>query len=339
MMRAPASLFVLGLPILLLTPAASAAIAPVALGTADSFAVLAGTGITNTGGTTVHGDVGTYSNPSETGFGPAGFDNVAIVGTNHDADAVTQQAKVDLAAAYNATEARPGGTLIAGGELGGRTLVGGVYKDNGAPASLAITGTLTLDGQNDPSSVWIFQSASTLVTAANSTVVLTNGAQACNVFWQVGSSATLGTASSFEGTIMALTSITVNHFVTVHGRVLASNGAVTMDSDFIETVPCATSTSSSTSATSTSSSTSDSSSSTSGTGSTTDTSSASGTTTGSPSASTTPGTTSSSQTQTTGNGTSTGPVGIPFFPTTAAVGAAVVAVIGGAVLLLRRRLR
>src|SRR5581483_4410072 len=176
--------------------------------------------------------------PAETGFGP-GFDSVTITGTNHDADAVTQTAKADLTTAYNDAAGRPSGTPIVGGELGGLTLVAGVYKDDGAPASLAITGTLTLNGQNDPNSVWIFQSASTLTTASRSSVVLTNGAQACHVFWQIGSSATLGTGSTLEGTVMALTDITLTHVVTVHGRVLARNGAVTMDSNVVDNVPCA----------------------------------------------------------------------------------------------------
>ena len=118
-----------------------------------------------------------------------------------------------------------------GTELGGSTLVPGVY--NSQSGTFGITGTLTLDGQGDPDAVFIFQMQSTLVTASASVVLLTNGARACNVFWQVGSSATIGTSSSFVGTILALTSITLTTGATVDGRVLARNGAVTLDSNTI----------------------------------------------------------------------------------------------------------
>ena len=113
--------------------------------------------------------------------------------------------------------------------MGGLTLFPGLYKDNGAPASLGLTGTLTLDAAGDPNAVWIFQSASTLIAEVNSRVVLTNGAQSRNVFWQVGSSATLRTGVIFKGTIMALSAITLETLVTLEGRVLARNAAVTLD--------------------------------------------------------------------------------------------------------------
>ncbi len=202
---------------------------PVGLGTAGSFAVLAGAGITNTGATTITGDVGSFSNPAETGFA-----TVVLSGTNHAGDAVTQGAKSALGTAYDNAAGRTPST--AGGTLSGQTLVGGIYKGG----ALALTGTLTLDGQNDPSSVWVFQAASDLVTASGSSVKLINGASSCNVFWQVTSSATLGSGSTFMGTILALTSITMANGVTLNGRALARNGDVTLIGDTITNV-CSTS--------------------------------------------------------------------------------------------------
>jgi len=200
------------------------------LGTANSFAVLAGAGITNTNSTTITGDVGTFPTTTETGFG-----SVTLIGTNHGGDAVTQQAKIDLIIAYNDAAGRLPATAVAG-DLGGLTLVPGVYKST---SSLGITGTLTLDAQGDPNAVFIFQIGSTLITASGSNVNLINGAQACNVFWQVGSSATLGTNSTFTGNILALTSITANTGATVNGRLLARNGAVTLDANTITIALCA----------------------------------------------------------------------------------------------------
>jgi len=199
--------------------------APVGLGTAAPFAVLAGVpGVTNVGPTTITGDVGVDPAASVTGFPPG-----TVNGTIHTADAVALQAKVDLVTAYTAAAGRTPVTAVAGGTLGGQTLVGGVYGGD----ALALTGTLTLDGQNDPNSVWVFQAASSLITASTSTVALIRGASPCNVFWQVTSSATLGSGSTFVGTIMALTSITMADSVTVNGRALARNGTVTLINDKI----------------------------------------------------------------------------------------------------------
>ena len=198
----------------------------VGLGTANGFAVLAGTGITNTGATTITGDVGSYATPSETGFG-----TVVLTGTNHAGDAVTHGAKSALVTAYNDAAGRTPSTVVTGGILAGETLVGGVYNAGGF--TLDLTGTLTLDGQNDPSSVWVFQAPSDLITASSSSVNLINGASPCNVFWQVTSSATLGSSSTFAGTIMGLTSITMGSGVTLNGRALARNGDVTLISDTI----------------------------------------------------------------------------------------------------------
>src|ERR1041384_7632923 len=205
---------------------ATAAQAPVPLGSAGSFAVLAASTVTSTGGTTVNGDFGLSPGTAVTGFPPG-----ILNGTFHLADPTAAQAQLDLTAAYNDAAGRtPTRVFTAVSDLGGLTLTSGVYND---PTSFAITGTLTLDAQGDPNAVWIFQAGSTLVTAAGSQVILINGAQAANVYWQVGSSATLGIGSVFKGNILALASITVTTGAIVEGRLLARTGAVTLDSDNI----------------------------------------------------------------------------------------------------------
>lgn len=212
----------------LLTSAAPAAV--VDWGAATDFAVLAGAGITNTGTTTIHGDVGSSPTPAMTGFG-----SVVLDGFNHGSDATTIAAKGSLITAYNDLAGMAPLTTLAGAyELGGSTLVPGVYS---APVSLGITGMLTLDAGGDPNAFWVFQSGSTLVTGGSSSVLLTGGASAANVFWQVGSSATLGTNSSFSGTIVAMDSITATTGATVFGSLFARNGAVTLASNQITAVP------------------------------------------------------------------------------------------------------
>jgi Ice-binding-like len=223
------ALFVFGMLLTLVSGAAAAA-QTVPLGTADGFAVLAGSGFTNTGPTTVRGDLGTYPTTTETGTA-----SVTITGTNHAGDAVTQGAKTDLTTAYN-TAAGEGPTTAIAADLAGQTLAPGVYN---SASSIGLSGALTLNGGGNPNAVFVFQAGSTLTTGSASTINLTNGAQSCNVFWQVGSSATLGTGSTFRGTILALTSITVTTGVTVDGRVLARNGAVTLDTDTISRPSCA----------------------------------------------------------------------------------------------------
>ena len=161
---------------------AQAAPTAVGLGGADSFAILAGAGITNTGATTVNGDVGTYATTTMTGTS-----TLTITGTNHDGDAVTQGAKSDLVTAYN-TLAGEGPTSPISADLAGQTLTPGVYNSG---SSIGLSGALTLDAGGDPNAVFVFQAGSTLTTSSDSQINLTNGAQACNVFWQVGSSATL----------------------------------------------------------------------------------------------------------------------------------------------------
>lgn len=210
-------------------PQAVAAEAPFGLGTAGSYSVLGGQTVTNTGPSTLDGDLGVWPGTAITGFPPG-----TTAGATHAGDAVAGQAQSDLVVAYNDAAGRAPTANVAG-DLVGRTLVGGVYQSSGP---LALGGTLTLDGQGTSGTVWIFQVASTLVTASASDVNLINGAQACNVFWQVGSSATLGTNSDFVGTIMALTSITVTTGTVVTGRALARNGQVSLDDNTFTTPGC-----------------------------------------------------------------------------------------------------
>lgn len=210
-------------------PSATAAVSAVDLGTTSDFAVLAGAGITVAGAvnsTMITGHIGTFPTPAITGLG-----NVVLDGVNHAGDGVTQLAKNDLVSAYTDAAGRPYHVSYADGFTLMGTMTSGVYNGSG---SFAVSGNLTLDGQGDPNAVWIFQAASTLMTASGSNIILTGGAQAGNVFWQVGSSATLGTDSEFAGTILALTSVTLNTGATVDGRVLARNGAVTLDYNTIQ---------------------------------------------------------------------------------------------------------
>jgi hypothetical protein len=209
-----------------LVPAAAASAdtvidGPVSLGTAAPFGVLASSTVTNTGPSVITGDVGLSPGTSIIGFPPG-----VINGVIHQTDAVAAQAQLDLTTAYN-TAASLTPTRVGLAELSGLSLAPGVY----AGGALALNGTLTLAGAAE--SVWVFQAASTLITGSGSIVTITGGASACNVFWQVGSSATLGTSANFAGTIMASASITANTGATVAGRLLASSGAVTLDTNVI----------------------------------------------------------------------------------------------------------
>jgi len=220
----------------------------VPLGTAGSFAVLAGSGITNTGATTIKGDVGSSPTPAETGFAacPAA-DCVTLTGANHTSptpnDAVTVKAKIDLTAAYNYAAGQVS-TQVAT-ELANQRLVAGVYSS--ASGTFQMTGTLVLDGQNKTNGVWIFQTASTLITGGTGNVSLIRGPQACDVFYQVGSAATLGAGSTLKGTILAHDTISLGNGVTVQGRLLAGEqasgaGAVTLIHDTIVSPLCVTTT-------------------------------------------------------------------------------------------------
>jgi len=195
--------------------------ASVNLGTAANFGVLAATTVTNTGVTTVHGDLGLYPGSSVTGFPPG-----TVTGTQHINDTVAALAQADLTTAYNNLAGRTGATNVSG-NIGGTTKTPGLYKST---SSLEISsGDLTLDAQGNASAIFIFQIASTLTTTTDRKVILTNSANAFNVFWQVGSSATIGTNSTFKGNILALTSITLNTGASLDGRALARTGAVTLD--------------------------------------------------------------------------------------------------------------
>jgi hypothetical protein len=194
-----------------------------------NFSVLAGSTVTNTGSTVVSGDVGVSPGTAVTGFPPGLAD-----GTIHSADGAAARAEAALTAGYVDAAARTGGTPVAG-DLVGQTLTTGIYTST---SSLANSGDLTLDAQGNPDAVFIFQISSTLTTGSGSHIVLANGAKACNVFWQVGSSATLGTNSVFKGNILALTSITITTGVNLEGRALARNGAVTLDTDVITGCTC-----------------------------------------------------------------------------------------------------
>lgn len=219
---------------LLLVPAnsAQAQATAVPLGTADSFAILAGSTITNTGSTTVTGDIGLSPGTSFTGQESV-TQNDGVTNIN---DGRAEIAKDDLVIAYDNAAGQTPPEAESPAELSeGQTLTPGIYN---SASSISLTGGITLDGEGDPDAVFVFQAGSTLITAPNSSVTLINGANACNVFWQVGSSATLDTTTSFQGTILALESITLNNNATVEGRVLARNGAVTLDNNTITRPEC-----------------------------------------------------------------------------------------------------
>jgi uncharacterized protein with beta-barrel porin domain len=224
--RSAAALAALGLMVVAPT-SPSHAQAP-NLGTAASFGVLAGSTVTNTGTPTIiNGNLGVWPGSAVTGFPPG----VVVGGTIHAGDAVAQQAQVDDTTAYNTLSGRPITQNLTGQDLGGKTLIAGVYGFN---SSAQLTGTLTLNGQGNPNAVFIFNVGSTLTTASASHISLINGAQGGNVFFRVGSSATLGTGTTFVGDILALTSIALDTGAQINcGAAFAQTGAVTLDNNLI----------------------------------------------------------------------------------------------------------
>jgi hypothetical protein len=214
----------------LLLVAASPLAAQISLGTAQNFGVLGGSAVTNTGATTVNGNVGVSPGSSVTGFPPG----VVVGGAIHSNDAVAMQAQNDLTTAYNNIAATPCTVDLTGQNLGGLTLTPGVYCFS---TSAQLTGALTLDALGNPNALFLFKIGSTLTTASGSSVaIINNGGNSCNkAYWQVGSSATLGTGTSFTGDILALTSITLTTSASTNGRTLARNGAVTLDTNNVNT--------------------------------------------------------------------------------------------------------
>jgi hypothetical protein len=203
------------------------------LGTAQSFAVLGSTTVTNTGPSVITGDLGVSPGTAVTGFPPGIVDG----GSTYKADVIAAKARADATTAYLDLAGQTCNTkYVVPTDLGGMTLVPGVYCFS---SSAAITGTLTLDAGGKPDAVFIFQVGSTLITASNASVALINGAQRCEIFWQVGSSATLGTGADFVGTIIALTSISLKTDAKLSGRALARNGEVTLESNTVSVPSCA----------------------------------------------------------------------------------------------------
>ena len=197
------------------------------LGSDAGFAVLAGTSIANTGATTVSGNVGVSPKALATGFPPG----IISSGTLHSNDAVAVQAQTDLAAAYSAASGESCGTDLTSQDLGGLVLTPGSYC---FASSAQLTGILTLDALGDPNAVFLFQVGSALTTASNASVDLIDGGDGDDVFWQIGSSATLGAATDFTGTILAQTSITLGASATLScGRALAEGGIVTLNTNTV----------------------------------------------------------------------------------------------------------
>jgi hypothetical protein len=196
--------------------------ATVPVGSLSVFAIIAGSAVTNTGATTITGDIGLSPGSSIGGFPPG-----ILNGTQYINDAMAAQAKLDLTAAYNNAAVRTCSDMVTlSGNIGGLTLTPGLYKST---SSLAISsGDLTFDAKGNSGAIFIIQIASTLTTTSGRKVILSGGAMASNIFWEVGSSATFGTTSVFQGTIMAMQSITFDTGATLNGKALARTGAVTM---------------------------------------------------------------------------------------------------------------
>ncbi len=209
--------------------------AAVNLGTASPFVVLAGSTVTNTGPSVLNGDLGVAPGTALVGFGlPA-----VVNGATHANDGVAKNAKSDLTTAYNVAAGQPVAPAndLTGTDLGNRVLNAGAYRYT---SSAQLTGALTLDAQGDPNAQFVFEIASTLTTASASSVVLVNGASPCNVYWQIGSSATLGSTTAFQGNLMALTSISLNNGASVIGRLLARTGQISLINNVLDASRCGT---------------------------------------------------------------------------------------------------
>jgi hypothetical protein len=200
------------------------------LGAASRFAVLAGGTVTNANVTTITGDLGVY--PSST---PIGTIPPVVIGSSFLGTPEALAGENAVTTAYNVLAAKPCGTVLTGLDLGGKTLAPGTYCFS---TSAQLTGTLTLDAQLDPNAVWVFQIGSTLTTATAAIVRVINGGNLCNAFWQIGSSATLGTGTVFGGSVLAMASITLNTGTSVTGRVLGRAGSVTLDSNVVSIATC-----------------------------------------------------------------------------------------------------
>jgi type VI secretion system secreted protein VgrG len=207
------------------------ALAAPALGSSSGFAVLGATTVTNTGATTIDGDVGVSPGLALVGFPPA----IITGGTTHLGDAVALQAQSDVSIAFDALSAEACTQDLTGTDLGGLTLTPGVYCFS---SSAQLTGSLVLDAAGRADAVFIFKTASTLTTASNASVRVINGGNDCSVFWQVGSSATLGTGTVFAGNILALASISMTTGAKVSGRAFARTGAITMDTNAVSRLLC-----------------------------------------------------------------------------------------------------
>jgi len=203
-------------------PVQTTAMTTISLGSTSGLAILAGSGITSTGATVITGDMGLSPGSSIGGFPPG-----ILNGTQHINDEISNQAKLDLTAAYNDLAGRTSTDIVTlSGNIGGLTLTPGLYKST---SSLAISsGDLTFDAKGNANAVFIIQIASTLTTTSGRQVILSGGALASNIFWQVGTSATFGTTSVFKGTVLAMQSITFNTGATLDGRGYARTGAITM---------------------------------------------------------------------------------------------------------------
>jgi len=210
-------------------PSAWAQTAP-PLGAAASFAVLASSTVTNTGASVITGDLGVRPGTSVVGFPPG-----IVVGTIHPGNAVALAAQTSVGAAWDSLSSQACTQDLTGQNLGGLTLTPGVYCFS---SSAPLVGTLTLNAQGNPAAVFIFKIGSTLITASGSSVLVTNGGSVCNAYWQVGSSATLGTTSNFAGNLLAAASITLTTGASVLGRALARTAAVTLDSNNVSNAAC-----------------------------------------------------------------------------------------------------